>query len=1516
MLQQPLTKIIAFMFGNLNRCQAKFAIVFLSLLIVACGGNSRPSAPPEPGPDGVPPELTGDATAVSGTRPVSARAVNKCNLGTQVKRGHTVLVEVNASESILPPDVTIAGQKVPMVGKFHAWTGEYVFDLENNSFGNPFADDEEIPYTISVTDSSGEVSQPFSPASADQLKFCDPFAGETTITNNAGNPGVWTTVGTDHFYTLTVHDNQFLVLDRKVKPQKHGENTHQNFDTGGSDSEYGTITEINCIRKDNAELIDCEVAGDDNVPIEDLKNITIKWPGANANAASGGNGGSLLLEDPGKCACYPEDISGIWKLAPKARAMGVGQSEGNTGDWSSTDFHLSQRDCVFDDTYTFTVDPADPSKKKGSFEQEMQNWTWLEPWQSGDVERCGIPQTPFDGSTEDMTYEWDRDLGTLTLRGVGAHIALPRVANDEENTGTPVDQVVYTLETANECFISLNIKSGGPSPWWHFEIQKFENLDGTLCEAGEAAPPTNPAAPAPPIFSTNYDGMPADDRAVYGLTSFSTSENALDQPTLEALPDDTGYIHTVSSPSSSGFIYDHEEEPKLFDYQNAIAGQAFLDAEQALNVAVADAVNVVNLAETAATDVRDWAISALDAIALSDPNSDDEVNAQGIVDTIQNKLDNGVADDIAIVEGGLSPESVASALTSLASKLNDVLDHAQDMVTLLSVDEPSHVVINDNSTSVFNTLNIEAVAVDTHAVDIYDAIQLMEDSTYYTNKFAFGNGGYVYFKGWLPDESTQVNNPVELYFRFEHYAVDPLTGEFTVEQDAQGNDHFILVESFDTDPITVEGSEVGFWGVKIDSQLGLSANSISLIINTEDQPVIVKDLRVISTLAGIGDGRGPYYFTNVISGGPLGSDPAVLPQIVISNEGKTYNVPSVYFADPDGDGSIDNPGAYAVFAPDEGAVNDFDFSPLTFGAGGKITFTASVPSGTADVRFRLEKIGSDNPLETEPSCTIPAEITSNVSTTYEIDVPIQGRRTFKNMVLYIDTPDMDVTVSDIRVSTSPVVTDVDPVDCGSLAALYGDKELDMTGPFGDATIDTKIIDGEETAFFRVPSAPSNPVGYAGYAVLDAGGETLLEQVPAAFGSGGKIAFTASIPESQEIDGVPITNAQTSVDLQFKFERQASEANNFCEIEPSYTTEVISVSGAEQLYEIDVPAQGSNTFANFIMFLLTEDTQVQISNITVTTTEPEDGVPEIPESCLATPDPSQYFSNLISADDFDGDGIPDDTDTDKDNDGVSDDQDDYDYTSGFYAQDSIAAVFTGTYGGENGGSNTSQHGDEFTFPNDAAEYGGWSNDNDSFYPMAFNSFLNGPSRIAFCAKSPEAAATVSFKLENAPFPGNSIQVPTDTQVIPADDVIRPYIVTLTNNNISGEGNAVVNTNVPSEFYSLQMYIAERDVPVMIGKVRGNWDFAVVDGAPVVSDLLSNGLNMTADDLAAIGYCDDFPNPDADADGIKDNLDLFPNDDSRAGLYDFDDDGVDDLLDSDIDGDGILNEWDDDSYFYDE
>ena len=103
------------------------------------------------------------------------------------------------------------------------------------------------------------------------------YVDSAMVVNNAGNPGVWSIEGDDHFYTLTVRDYKYLSIDTKVKPQQLGINAHTGFDTGGSTSEYGIITDIG--------------SGTEEVVIK------IRWPGANANGASGGSGGMLLAEN-------------------------------------------------------------------------------------------------------------------------------------------------------------------------------------------------------------------------------------------------------------------------------------------------------------------------------------------------------------------------------------------------------------------------------------------------------------------------------------------------------------------------------------------------------------------------------------------------------------------------------------------------------------------------------------------------------------------------------------------------------------------------------------------------------------------------------------------------------------------------------------------------------------------------------------------------------------------------------------------------------------------------------------------------------------------------------------------------------------------------------------------------------------------------------------------------------------------------------------------------------------------
>ena len=449
-----------------------------------------------------------------------------------------------------------------------------------------------------------------------------------------------------------------------------------------------------------------------------------------------------------------------------------------------------------------------------------------------------------------------------------------------------------------------------------------------------------------------------------------------------------------------------------------------------------------------------------------------------------------------------------------------------------------------------------------------------------------------------------------------------------------------------------------------------------------------------------------------------------------------------------------------------------DLFPLTFGDGGTITFTAAVPAGQATtdaiVKFKFEKEASENgdASVTEPSCTSTEMTVSGSSdTVYSLDIPVQGDRSFSNFVMYVETLDTDVKIGNVMVSTT-ASSDAAPVDCGSSAIMYGEKgPFDMTGAYGDA-----VIEGDNGDLFKVPSDGGN--GYAGYANQ---GEA-KNLYPLTFGDGGTLTFTASIPENQ---------AATEADVVFMFEKQESESGSFCETNPRYETLPQTVSGSSDLtYTIEIPSQGANTFSSFIMRLDDEDVQVKISDVMVTTTAPAEGEPTVPAACAERPKPSQFL----------------------DESGVN-----------------TAGYFTGVYGGENGGSNTLQNGDVFTFPADSASYGGFANDNADLYPITFNGFLNGSPLFTFCA-SADSVANVSFTLENNPHPANGTVKQSGIVEIPDDGEIRAYTTAI-----------ILNTPVQA-WNSFLMHIVERDTPVTVGKIKANW----------------NGNNSP--DLT--GYCDDF------------------------------------------------------------
>ena len=140
-------------------------------------------------------------------------------------------------------------------------------------------------------------------------------------------------------------------------------------------------------------------------------------------------------------------------------------------------------------------------------------------------------------------------------------------------------------------------------------------------------------------------------------------------------------------------------------------------------------------------------------------------------------------------------------------------------------------------------------------------------------------------------------------------------------------------------------------------------------------------------------------------------------------------------------------------------------------------------------------------------------------------------------------------------------------------ATSGDKTANnYEGAFGGAT----VVDGT----FNFPSSAEAWAGFAD-----------LTPAVLSFPHGGKITFNAA-------------TAGTDVTLNFKFERLAynAEGNEAADTEPSFFTENITISGSDTTaYTLTIEPQDlENTYASHLLYLITRDAEVTLSDIVITT----------------------------------------------------------------------------------------------------------------------------------------------------------------------------------------------------------------------------------------------------------------------------------------------------------------------------
>jgi len=126
---------------------------------------------------------------------------------------------------------------------------------------------------------------------------------------------------------------------------------------------------------------------------------------------------------------------------------------------------VTTRACYFDDEYVFNAD--------GSFNNVLQDTTWLETWQGVTADGCGTPVAPHDGSNA-ATWDYNSGTGTVTLSGVGAYLGLPKAVNEGElssaNPPAVPESITYNITLSDNNTIMTLVIECGTGVFWTFKL--------------------------------------------------------------------------------------------------------------------------------------------------------------------------------------------------------------------------------------------------------------------------------------------------------------------------------------------------------------------------------------------------------------------------------------------------------------------------------------------------------------------------------------------------------------------------------------------------------------------------------------------------------------------------------------------------------------------------------------------------------------------------------------------------------------------------------------------------------------------------------------------------------------------------------------------------------------------------------------------------------------------------------------------------------------------------------------
>ncbi len=182
---------------------------------------------------------------------------------------------------------------------------------------------------------------------------------------------------------------------------------------------------------------------------------------------------TITQDDPTACDAITMFLTGcgerVWKLNPDAGALWVGP-DANSSWWFNTASDVTDRDCDWNDRYTF--------KSDGKFDYAANGDLWGEDYTGFDPAAC-YPITDLaanlaawgDGNhTYEIIPATATDPAKLKVIGLGAFLGLRKAANGAE-ISAPISDITYdilemTVGTPNILHIEVNFGGG----LWRFKL--------------------------------------------------------------------------------------------------------------------------------------------------------------------------------------------------------------------------------------------------------------------------------------------------------------------------------------------------------------------------------------------------------------------------------------------------------------------------------------------------------------------------------------------------------------------------------------------------------------------------------------------------------------------------------------------------------------------------------------------------------------------------------------------------------------------------------------------------------------------------------------------------------------------------------------------------------------------------------------------------------------------------------------------------------------------------------------